>query len=100
MADAVILEFTGIGETEYNAVNAKLGIDPKTGAGDWPAGLQTHFGGSSDEGTFVVVEVWESREAQAEFMHSRLGAALAAGGITSEPKVTWVSLLAHHTPGG
>jgi hypothetical protein len=32
-------------------------------------------------------------------MDSRLGAALGAGGITSMPKITWVPLLAYHTPG-
>jgi hypothetical protein len=99
MAEAVILEFTGIGSTEYDAVNEKLGIDPKTGSGDWPAGLDTHVAGYADDGTFVVAEVWSTREAQAEFMQSRLGAALAAGGVTSEPKVTWVKLIAHQTPG-
>lgn len=34
MAEAVILEFTGVGEDEYDAVNGKLGIDPVTGTGD------------------------------------------------------------------
>jgi hypothetical protein len=32
-------------------------------------------------------------------METRLGAALAAGGVTSAPKVTWVSLLTFQTPG-
>jgi hypothetical protein len=99
MAEAVILEFSGVGEEQYNAVNGKLGIDPKTGTGDWPVGLQTHVAGNSDEGTFVVAEVWSSRQAQADFMQERLGEALAAGGVTAAPKVTWVSLIAHHASG-
>jgi hypothetical protein len=32
-------------------------------------------------------------------MHDRLGAALAAGGITAQPKVTWVSLFTYQTHG-
>ncbi len=99
MAEAVILEFTGVGEDEYDAVNGKLGIDPVTGTGDWPKGLLTHAAGTSETGTFVVLEVWDSRQAQAEFMHSRLGEALAAGGVTSPPKVTWVPLRAYQNPG-
>lgn len=29
-------------------------------------------------------------------METRLGAALAAGGVTTAPKVTWIELLAYH----
>jgi hypothetical protein len=99
MAEALILEFTGIGPSEYEAVNGKLGIDMTSGEGDWPAGLLVHTGGTADDGTFVVNEVWSSRDEQAKFMDTRLGAALAAGGVTAQPKVTWISLIAFHTPG-
>jgi hypothetical protein len=34
-------------------------------------------------------------------MEDRLGAALEKGGITKPPsRVTWIELVAHHTPGG
>ena len=96
MAEAVILEFSGIGPAEYEAVNGQLGIDMATGAGDWPAGLLMHAAGTADDGAFVVSEVWSSREDHASFMESRLGAALAAGGVTARPTVRWVPLLACH----
>lgn len=99
MAEAVILSFEGIGQTEYEAVNSELGIDASTGEGDWPEGLLMHAGGTADDGSFVVIEVWSSREAQGSFMQTRLGAALAAGGVTAEPSVSWVPLLAYQTPG-
>jgi len=99
MPEALILQFDGIGPAEYEAVNAKLGIDMASGSGDWPAGLLVHTGGTADDGTFVVTEVWSSRQAQADFMEQRLGAALAAGGVKSAPRVTWIRLLAYHTPG-
>ncbi len=99
MAEALILEFTAVGEAEYTAVNKQLGIDMHTGQGDWPAGLLSHAAGHADDGTFVVAEVWASRADQEAFMASRLGAALAAGGVTSPPKVRWVPLLAYHQPG-
>jgi quinol monooxygenase YgiN len=50
-------------------------------------------------GTAYVIEVWESQEAQAEFMQSRLGAAMSAGGVTAAPKVTWARLVGHQNPG-
>ena len=35
MADALILEFEGIGRAEYDAVNDLLGIDMGSGEGNW-----------------------------------------------------------------
>ncbi len=99
MAELLILEFDGLDESQYAAVNAQLGLDQNTGAGDWPAGLITHVAGLAESGSAFVIEVWESQQAQADFMESRLGAALAAGGVTAAPKVTWARLLAHQNPG-
>lgn len=98
MAAAVILEFEGVGSSQYEAVNAKLGIDPVSGKGDWPAGLRSHVAGTTDGGGLVVAEVWDSQEAQAAFMEGRLGAALGEVGVPAPVRVTWVELLAHHTP--
>jgi hypothetical protein len=100
MAAGLILEFEGVTQKEYNAVNAALGIDPTTGAGDWPDGLISHSGGLNSDGHLVVMEVWDSPEDQARFMEGRLGEALAKGGVTEMPSsVTWIELIAHHTPG-
>lgn len=96
MAAAIILEFEGVTEKEYEAVNDALGFDPKTGAGDAPDGLLSHSAGRRDDGRFVVMEVWDSPEHQARFMESRLAAALQQGGITEPPtSVTWIELVAH-----
>lgn len=99
MAEGLILAFDGVGETEYRAVNSELGIDMDTGTGDIPEGLLAHSAGTADDGRFVVMELWSSRDAQGAFMSSRLGPALAAGGVTAVPTVTWVPLLAFHTFG-
>jgi hypothetical protein len=100
MAEALVLEFEGIGREQYEAVNERLGIDSATGAGDWPAGLQFHAGAETDDG-MVVIEIWESREAQAAFMESRLGRALQEGGVAAPPaRVLWANVLAaHHLAG-
>jgi hypothetical protein len=98
MPDTLILEFTGVGAEEYAAVNRELGIDMETGQGDWPPGLLMHSAGLADDGSFVVTEVWTSQADQAAFMDSRLGKALAAGGITAVPSVRWVPAIAHYQP--
>jgi hypothetical protein len=101
MVAELILEFEGVTEEEYKAVNAALGINPSTGEGDWPQGMLTHAAGLSDKGRFVVTEVWESTGHQAAFMEDRLGPALAKGGITGPPAaITWIELIAHHRPVG
>lgn len=99
MPETLILEFTGVDPSAYAAVNAQLGIDPTTGAGEWPPGLISHAAGMGDDGTFVVTEIWASRADQQAFMESRLGQALAAGGVTARPSIRWVPLVAYHTPG-
>jgi hypothetical protein len=100
MAAAIILEFDGIGQKEYDAVNAALGLDPATGEGDWPDGMVSHSAGHRDDGRFVVMEVWDSPEHQARFMEGRLGEALAKGGVTDPPvSVTWIELVAHQHTG-
>jgi hypothetical protein len=96
MPAALILEFEGVTQKEYEAVNAALGFDPATGEGDVPDGLLSHSAGHRDDGRFVVMEVWDSPEHQARFMEGRLGAALAQGGITEPPvDVTWIELITH-----
>jgi len=100
MAAGLILEFEGVTQKEYDAVNAALGFDPATGEGDWPDGMISHSAGHRDDGQFVVMEVWDSPEHQARFMEGRLGEALVKGGVTEAPSsVTWIELVAHHTPG-
>lgn len=91
MADGLILQFpAGVGELEYDAVNAKLNFNPRTGEGDWPDGLRSHSAGPSGSG-WVVSEVWDSKDAQGAFMGSRLGPALAD---LPHPSVTWFDVVA------
>jgi hypothetical protein len=99
MPDALILEFAGLKDADYAAVNENLGIDADTGKGNWPAGMLSHAAGPGDGGSFVVVEVWSSQADQAAFMESRLGPALGAAGVTVVPAVRWVPLRAYHVPG-
>ena len=95
MPDALVYEFQGVTDAHYAAVSRHLGIDPQTGEGDWPPGLLSHAAGTADDGTFIVSEVWSSREDQAAW-EQKLAPALAANGVTVIPHVRWVSLIAHH----
>lgn len=93
MADLLVLEFSSPQATEqYNKVNGLLGVDPATGKGDWPAGIQVHVAGQ-DGGSLIVVEVWESQAAQEKFMAERLGPALGQAGAPEPSRVQWFSLL-------
>jgi hypothetical protein len=99
MAEGLILEFDGVGRDKYDAVNGHLGIDPDSGQGDWPAGLVFHAGGAKPGG-WVVFEVWESRQAQEQFMNERLGSALQKGGVSEPPtRVEWLESSSHSSPG-
>src|SRR3954467_8161676 len=91
MAELLILEFShpdGVGM--YQQVNKSLGIDVASGSGDWPAGLTDHHAGV-DGDTFVVVQTWESRAAQDDFMRNRLGPAFAEASAPQPVRVTWLT---------
>ena len=100
MAACLILEFEGVTQKEYDAVNAALGLDSTTGAGDWPDGMVSHAAGLNENGDLVVIEVWDTPQHQEAFMETRLGEALAQGGVTGPPSgITWIELIAHQIPG-
>lgn len=98
MAQAVILEFDGVSKDQYDAVNEKLGLDPSAGSGDWPDGLVSHTGGTTPGGGLAVFEVWESQDAQARFMETRLGAALGEVGVPQPKRVEWFDVVGYTTP--
>jgi hypothetical protein len=99
MSEVLILEFEGFGADTYDQVNETLGINMKSGEGDWPAGLHTHLAGPTEGGGWIVVEVWETQEDQDAFMQSRLGPALHQAGVTGRPKrAEWTKPHAHHSP--
>jgi hypothetical protein len=94
MSNVLILEFPGVTAEQYHAVNKVLGVDPATGEGDWPKPLEGHTAALGDAG-LVVVEVWESQDAQGEFM-ARLGPALAEVGLPQPTRMEWLSLVGRH----
>jgi hypothetical protein len=93
MSEVLILEFAGVGADDYFAVNKALGIDD-AGEGPWPAPLESHVSAAGDD-KLVVIEIWESQAAQAEFM-AQLGPALGSTGMPEPSRMEWLSLVHHH----
>ncbi len=92
MAYGLILAFpAGVGEAEYNAVNANLPFDVQAGVG-FPDGLISHAAGMSDEG-WVVSEVWETKEHQHAFMEGDLGKAFGIVQLPPPNRVYWYELV-------
>jgi len=98
MSDALFFEFTGVSANQYKEVNKILGLDPATGDGNWPFGLHSHTAAAGTGGGFIVFEVWESKEAQAAWMASRLGPALVQTGIPEPKRVEWLSIVGRYNP--
>ena len=96
MPEALFFEFTGVSAADYRAVNAILELNPSTGDGAWPLGLITHTGAAGDDGSFVVFEVWESQDAQSDWMTTRLGPALVRAGIPEPQRVKWFTVAGHY----
>jgi hypothetical protein len=90
MAEMLILEFSAPSAVDiYNRVNELIGVDPTTSSGEWPAGMLSHHAGSEGD-SLVVVETWESREAEEEFMRARLMPAFEEAHVPQPTRVTWL----------
>jgi hypothetical protein len=90
MADVLILEFSAPDAVHlYEQVNKLIGVDPRSDSGGWPDGLMSHLAGG-DGNHLVVVEEWESRAAQDEFMRARLQPAFAEAHVPPPARVTWL----------
>ena len=65
MAVVVITRPEGVNEEMYDAVTQKMGDEA-------PPGMIIHTSGRTEDGTFQIVDVWESREAHDRFIQDRL----------------------------
>lgn len=57
-----------------------------------PAGLLTHVAGVSGDDALVVVETWESKEAQEKLLADQLGPALGEVGAPHPSRMQWFTL--------
>ncbi len=89
MPDVLVLEFETPKAVElYRNVAGILKVDPSTGSGDWPPPLLHHVAGESGN-KLVVVEVWESKAAQEEFMQNQLGPAMEQANVPPPTRAEW-----------
>jgi hypothetical protein len=74
MAIAIVREFDvgdDRGTPNYDAVSRKVDVESSP-----PEGMICHTAGFTDDGRFVIFDVWESAEAERRFSDERLGPAL------------------------
>jgi hypothetical protein len=89
--DVLVLEFeTPEAVALYKKVSDILNVDPSTGSGDWPSPLLHHVAGESGD-KLIVVEVWESKAAQEEFMEKNLAPAFQQANVPPPTRAEWFS---------
>ena len=81
MATAMLMEWPGLTQEQYDRVMSNLGLDKNP-----PAGGIFHVAGFTG-GSLRVLDVWDSQQAFERFQNDRLTAAVQKAGITTQPKV-------------
>lgn len=103
MPEVLVLEFDAPEAVElYRKVSGILKVDPSTGAGDWPPPLLHHIAGEAGR-KLVVVEVWESKAAQEEFLQRDLMPAFQAANVSPPSRAEWFNHageMHRHSQGG
>lgn len=77
MAVALVIEFPGVTQGQYDKVMKTLGLDRTD---DPPDGALLHLAGPTEKG-WEVIDVWESREDFDRFLREKLGRAIEEAGI-------------------
>jgi hypothetical protein len=74
VGEGLVFDFDGVDREQYDAVNARLGLDPESEEGDSPACLR--FQASAAKPAAGVFEVRETPSAQEQFKHERVEQAI------------------------
>ena len=89
MPEVLVLEFEAPEAVEiYRRVSGILKVDPSTGTGEWPPPLLHHVAGEAGD-KLIVVEVWESKTAQEEFMQRDLAPAFQEANVPPPKRAEW-----------
>jgi hypothetical protein len=92
MKAAVLMEWQGVTEQQYDQVMALLGLDSNP-----PAGGSFHAAGLTKDG-LIVFDIWDSQQAFEKFQRDRLNAAVKTVGLTSPPQVRLIPIHNLYTP--
>jgi quinol monooxygenase YgiN len=79
MAIGMVFQGSGFTQAQYEQVHNQVAPENRKAPG-----LLFHAAGQSENG-FVVIEVWESREALDRFFGDKLGQAIQEANITAQP---------------
>lgn len=86
MSEVLVFEFSTPNAIElYKAVNQELGFQDED---KWPNAMISHVAAESGD-KLVVLEVWESRTAQSEFMNSHLRPAFEKAKVPKPTRTEW-----------
>jgi hypothetical protein len=89
MSEVVVIEFSAPGAANiYTEVNSILGWDGTPDPSQMPVGMISHVAGELGD-KLIVLEVWQSKGAQEEFMQSQLGPALAKVNAPQPTRIEW-----------
>jgi len=93
MAEVLVLEFAHPDAVDfYQSVNQELGLGGPGDPSGWPGAMGCHVAGHAG-GNLIVVEVWDSKAAQEEFMEKRLGPALQKVNAPAPTRIEWFSVM-------
>jgi heme-degrading monooxygenase HmoA len=94
MAILMILEWQGVTTDDYERVNETIGIRSDA---DAPQGLIEHVAALTEDDELVIVDLWDSEQAQGAFIENRLGPAIQQLELPeSAPRIVPVH---NHEPG-
>lgn len=83
MAFARMINNPNVGQEQYDGVVAKLGVNDNP-----PDGAVVHIAGQGPDGSWRVIEVWESEE-HAQAWDDKLTPVLEQAGIVRPAPETW-----------
>ena len=95
MQHALIIEFPAAGidaKALYEAVTNELGL----GDSGLAPGAISHTAAMSETSVLTIFELWETRDAQEEFMRLQLMPALQKKGAPAPSRVEWLDVYAHN----
>jgi hypothetical protein len=93
----VLIHQMQLSEEQYDQLTRRLNPAGLNSASDWPVpGLISHVAGTMPDGTFCVVDVWESEDAVEQF-GQKLMPTFAEVGVNNPPPPTVFPAYKHVT---
>jgi hypothetical protein len=95
MPVAVVMDFKDVDLDQYDRVSARLGHEP---GGTGPSGSLFHWATKTPDG-LRVVDVWTDQASFESYAEANIMPAVAAEGVTAEPKIAFIPVHNYMTAG-